>query len=275
MEFTFASERSVSEIADLLAAAFEGYIVHIPFSVSLLLSLMRTEGIDLAASRIIRENGSDVGIAIICRRGAECRVAAFGIMAADRGRGLGQALVDQIILDAISRGEKRIVLECIEQNPAAMKLYEGKGFVPRQRLVGFSAATVPEVANKDLKQVSIAEAAYAIARANIPDLPWQISPASLLQAALPNVAYQLGPSHAILVPTANGIQLRTVVTEPAAQRSGHGRRLIQAIAARYPGQTWNVSPLWPEENVTDFLTPLGFTPSPISQWLMDMPLPSD
>ena len=270
MEFVYAHERSVDQIADLLAASFEGYIVNIPFSVSLLLSLMRTEGIDLAASRIIQENGKDVGIAVICRRGAESRVAAFGIITAARGRGLGQALVDQIILDAKSREERRIVLECIEQNPAAMRLYKGKGFVRQRRLVGFSAATVPEVPNPDLKQVSITEAAYAIARAHIPDLPWQISPASLLQAALPNVAYQLGPSHAILVPTAGGIQLRAIVTDPSAQRTGHGRRLIQAIAAHYPTQSWNVSPLWPEENVTTFLYPLGFTPIAISQWQMEL-----
>lgn len=274
MEFIYASERSVSEIADLLAASFEGYIVNIPFSVPLLLSLMRTEGIDLAASRIIQENGRDAGIAIICRRGAESRVAAFGIVAAARGRGLGKALVDQTILDAKSREEHRIVLECIEQNPSALHLYEGKGFVRLRRLVGFSAPTVPEIPHSYLNPVPIAEAAYAIARANLSDLPWQISPASLLQASLPNVAYQLGPSHAILVPTPGGIQLRAIVTDPSAQKQGHGRRLIQAIAAHYPNQAWNISPLWPEENVTTFLNPLGFTHAPISQWLLEFPLAS-
>ncbi len=274
MEFIYASERSVTELADLLGASFEGYIVNIPFSVPLLLSLMRTEGIDLAASRIIRDNGTDAGIAIICRRGVESRVAAFGIVTAARGLGLGKALVDQILLDAKSREENRIVLECIEQNPSAMRLYEGKGFVRQRRLVGFSASSVPELPDSDLKPVPIAEAAYAIARANLPDLPWQISPASLLQASLPNVAYQLGPSHAILVPTPGGIQLRAIVTDPSAQRQGHGRRLIQAIAARYPNQAWNISPLWPEENVTTFLAPLGFTPAAISQWILELPLSS-
>ena len=63
MEFIPAADRPLAQIADLLAAAFEGYIVPIPFSVTLLLSIMRTEGVDLTASRILQENGKDVGIA--------------------------------------------------------------------------------------------------------------------------------------------------------------------------------------------------------------------
>lgn len=271
-QFEYAIDRQLDQIADLMAASFEGYIVSIPFSVSLLLSIMRTEGVDLSASRIIQEAGKDVGTAIVCRRGAECRVGLFGIITEARGRGLGQALVDQLILDAKARGERRMVLECIEQNPAAIKLYEGKGFTKRRRLLGFSATTVPAAPNSDLMEVPISEVAMAIGRGVENDLPWQISPASLMQGAKPNVGYQLGPSYAIVIPTAAGIQLRAMVTEPSERRKGHGRRLIQAIAANHPGQVWSIAPLWPEENVANFLAPLGFTPTAISQWQMELRL---
>jgi len=274
MEFVVATERSLDQITALLAASFEGHAVNIQFSVGLLLGLMRTEGIDLGSSLIIRENGEDVGFAMVARRGPESRVAGFGIVTAARGRGTGHALLERVIKEAISRGDHRMVLECNEENLPARRLYERQGFVIRRRLLGFSATSVVPCHQDELDEISIYEAVMAVTRAEVPDLPWQISPASLLQAALPTVAYRLGPSSAILTPTATGVQLRAIVTEPGSQRQGRGRRLIQAIAARHPDLPWSVSPLWPEENVTGFLEPLGFVRTSITQCQMDLKLGS-
>jgi hypothetical protein len=272
MEFVYAADRTLDQIANLLSVSFEGYIVSIPFSVPLLLSLMRTEGIDLQASRIVRISGADAGIALVSRRGDESRVAAFGIGIEHRRRGIGNALVDQLVSDARGRGDRRMVLECIEQNPAAVRLYEGKGFRRQRRLLGFTSPGVTPVANPELTEISIRDVCSDILDQCDQDLPWQISPASLLQAARPTLAYLLGPSKAVLTPGVTGMQLRVVVTEVGYRRQGYGRALLRAIAAKYPGLAWNVSPLWPEEIVGSFLQPLGFVTTEISQWQMELPL---
>jgi len=272
LEFRSADQYSLAELAALLAESFEGYAVHIPFSVPLLLGLMRTEGTDLGASRVVCEDGQPVGISVICRRGSESRLGPFGIVTACRGRGLGQALLDRIIADAKERGDNRVLLEVIEGNDPAVRLYAGRGFRQVRRLVGYHAASVPPRDGK-VEEVSIREAALLIGQHGFDDLPWPQAPETIGQMASPTRAFRMGPSLAILHDSRGAdVILRSILTEPGARRQGHARRLIQALAAIHPEKPWKIPPICPEECTEALLAPLGFVREPLAQLQMSLDL---
>jgi ribosomal protein S18 acetylase RimI-like enzyme len=53
----------------------------------------------------------------------------MGVAAPHRGRGVGRALLDEVVLRAARRGVERVELEVFASNVAAVRLYERSGFV--------------------------------------------------------------------------------------------------------------------------------------------------
>ena len=101
-----ALDYKFADLAEFLNESFSGYIVDIKVTPSLLAQLVRYEGTDLTASRIILKDDKLVGCALIGRRGWMCRVAAMGIVPAWRGQGAGQWTMEQVVDEAKSRQEQ-------------------------------------------------------------------------------------------------------------------------------------------------------------------------
>ncbi len=266
--FARASTFELSEILNLLNASFEGYVVRVSLTQRILLELLRTEGVDLEASLVVAEHGLPVGLSLVGRRGSESRIGPFGLVPSARSRGIGQALLDELLAQSRDRGDERVWLEVITVNDPAIRLYEGRGFVRIRELVGFVSEHVPAVEGL-LHEVSAAEVATEVSRSGFENLPWQVSAATIHQLALPDRAFRLGPSLAIVgLPTETDAVIKALVTEREEQRRGHGRRLLQALSSSYPGRTWRIPPKGPGEFLPEFLAPLGFTRSAISQYQM-------
>ncbi len=120
-----------------------------------------------------------------------------------------------------------------------------------------------------LHEVSVAEVAAEVSRSGFENLPWQVSAATIHQLALPDRDFRLGASLAVVgLPTETDVVIKALVTEREEQRRGHGRRLLRALSASYPGRTWRIPPKGPGEFLPEFLAPLGFTRSAISQYQM-------
>ena len=97
----------------------------------------RTENLDPFASRLYFRDDSPAGIVMIARRGWTSRLAAMAIAPNLRSRGLGQHLMRIAIREAKDRGDRSMLLEVFEQNPAAVALYKKLGFRPIRRLIGY------------------------------------------------------------------------------------------------------------------------------------------
>lgn len=263
--------------AEILARGFEDYFVRIPFAAPMLLNMVRADSIDLASSRVFLRDGVAIGAALIARRGWTCRLAAMAIVADARRTGLGRAAVLHLVEEAKARGERTMVLEVIEQNLAAVELYRACGFKTIRRLVGFSggadvAAGVPTRKNSiDLAEVDLSEVANTVSRYGLPDLPWQLSGATLAQLTPPAVGYHLnGAWIATSDPAAPVVSVRALIAEPAAQ--GHDREaaLLRAVMANYPGDhEWRVNPVWPEE-LAPLVEPAGLPRMQLTQWQMQL-----
>ena len=268
-----ALDFNLSELAELLNSSFRGYLVEIKFNPSLVNYLLRQDHVDLTASQVVLEAGQPVGLALVARRGWSSRVAAMGINSERRGQGVGEWLMKQIITQARERQDRMLLLEVIEQNHAAVRLYQKLGFQMQRRLVGYRGQLTGEQPNEGLQEVDIREVARLLTTHAAPDLPWQLSGETLAQSGWPNRGYQLGAAYgAISNPEQPQMTLKALVVPPEARCQGAATALIQALAAEYPGKTWVVPPIWPEEIAASLFEKLGFTRESLTQLQMMLTL---
>lgn len=274
MNFTSnpASDYSNSELVDILNRGFEGYFVPITFHVTAFLNMLRKDGIDLTASRVILKDDRPIGIALLARRGWTSRLAAMGIAREYRGTGAGSWCMAQIIQEARQRGEREILLEVIEQNAAAVHLYEKFGFEIVRRLIGLIYKNAVDHGSGEMDEVDIRTVSNRIAPCGLPDLPWQLSAESIAQTNPPACAYCKGQSYAVISnPDVNDVVIWSLLVEPSRRGNGLGTDMLKSIIARHPHKTWHVPALLPEE-LGIVYERAGFVREELSQWQMRLRL---
>src|SRR5258708_19143180 len=87
---------SLTELTRVMNTTFEGYIMPVRFTAPSLAEILRADAIDLASSRLIRRDEETAGIALIARRGAECRLAAMALATEARWPGNGKWALDRL-----------------------------------------------------------------------------------------------------------------------------------------------------------------------------------
>jgi ribosomal protein S18 acetylase RimI-like enzyme len=246
----------LAETAELLNRGFADYYVRVVFDATALLHMVAHDGIDVSSSRIVLRDGKAVGAALVARRGWSSRLAGMAIVPDARRAGVGRWLMAQLIEEAQARGERRLVLEVIEQNIPAVRLYESCGFHVRRRLVSYSGSppgpepkpAAAETSPIELEEIDVRALARLVTMHGLPDLPWQISGESLALLGPPNRAYRLDAAYvAISDPSRAQIAVRSILVDPQARGQGQAARLLQATVAAHPGKTWRVPALCPEE----------------------------
>lgn len=276
LEFPSMVDYGLKPAAEVMARAFEDYFVRIPATVRVLLNMARADSVDLALSCIFVRDATAVGGALIARRGWTTRLAGMAIVPDARRGGIGRAAVLHLLAEAKARGDRTMVLEVIEQNTPAVELYRACGFHTIRRLVGFAGLPAADaVVPAGLIEIDPLEAAAAVTRYGLPDLPWQLSGETLAQLTAPNVAYKLDSAWiALSDPAQPVVTIRALIAEPKAIGDGTppGRdreaALLRAVMAKHPGRVeWRLSAIWPEE-LGDVIAPAGLPRSALSQWQM-------
>ena len=267
LEFPSIIDFGLEVSAEVLARAFADYFVKIPFNGPMLLNLARTDSVDLALSRVVLSNGVPVAAALIARRGWTNRIAAMAIVTGARRSGIGRGLVTRLVEEAGARGDRRMVLEVIEQNTAAVELYRKAGFNTVRRLIGYAGPPPPvgEVAS-NLIEADLRDVGAAVTRYAPPDFPWQLSGETIAQLGPPAVGYRLDDSWIAITDPAQAVVAIRALAGPDAIA------LVRAVIARHPSQIeWRFNPIWPEE-LSGILDPLGLPRTALSQWQMQRPL---
>jgi ribosomal protein S18 acetylase RimI-like enzyme len=170
--------------------------------------------------------------------------------------------------EASACGDRSMVLEVIENNLTAVRLYEACGFKTERRLVGYEGAFDPFDEEAKLEEIDIRLVSRLVGTFGLNNLPWQISAESLAQYGPPNQAYRLGDASIVISnPAADQVAIRSVIVMPEARSQGQARRLIQAVIARHPNKKWLISALCPEE-VGGLFEKIGFKRDTLSQFQM-------
>jgi GNAT superfamily N-acetyltransferase len=267
-----ASNYPLPHLVQFLNQGFESYFVPIQFDTAMFLNMLRKDGIDLTASRVLITEDQSCGIALIARRGWTSRLAAMGIAKEKRGKGAGSWFMEQLIEEACQRGEREMSLEVIEQNEPAVKLYQKSGFQPVRRLIGLIRKDAAEKELEPLQEIDLREIGRLISQHGLADLPWQLSGESIAQMNPPARAYRKGPAYiAISNPEVEHVAIWSLLVEEVARGNGLGTDMLRSIIANYRGKSWHVPAIFPEEFENVFVR-AGFEKENLSQWQMRLAL---
>ena len=267
-----ANEFTVPQLAELMTRSFEGYFVPVNITDVILLTMLRRDGIDLTASRVILKDDEPSGLALIARRGWTSRLAAMGIVSTARNGGTGTWAMQQLIAEAQVRSDKEMLLEVIEQNTAGVKLYEKVGFTKVRRLVGYRLENPPVDSEEELEEVDIREVARMVSYHGLKDLPWQLSGPTIAQHTPPSRAYRLNDAYCLISnPEAADVSISSVLVKARSRGAGLSAVLMRALFARFSNKVWHVSPIFPEEMGVIF-EQVGMTRETLSQWQMSLTL---
>ena len=265
-DITPASNYPLPDLVKFLNLGFEGYFVPIQFNVFAFINMLRTDGIDLNASRILIMENQPVGIALIARRGWSSRLAAMGISKEWRGRGAGSWFMERLIQEARQREEREMGLEVIEQNEPAVTLYQKSGFQIVRRLIGLHCKDAEQEEKRTLQEIDLRQMGRLISQHGLTDLPWQLSGESIAQMNPPARAYGKGQAYvAISNPDAERVVIWSLLVEEEVRGNGLGTDILQSLMAYHRGKAWHVPAIFPEEFEHAF-TKVGFERDELSQW---------
>lgn len=272
--------RSLAELTAAQAAAavehcFQGYIVPMRATPDRWERRFRGEHLDPFASRVYERGGEPAAVALICRRGWTSRVGAMAVAPDARRIGLGRRVMLDAVADARARGDRALLLEVIEQNTPAVKLYKSVGFRMSRRLVGYRWEPDGAAASADrLKEIDPLELSRMVQREGEADLPWMLAPETLASVTRPARAFALEDHAYALVanPDAETLTLSALVVPRASRRQGWGMRMLRALAAMHPGRPWQAVAIVPENLAPKFFASAGWERQGISQYEMELRL---
>ncbi len=253
----------------ILDRGFSDYYVPIRISLEHLIGMLRVDSVDAVASHIVFKDNQPAGVALVARRGWNSRLAGMAILPEARGQGVGRWLVAQIITDAKARGECRLELEVIQENAPAVTMYERAGFRKIRKLVSYSVQN-PQGSYAELFEIDLRTLGRLILLHGSQDFPWQISGESLTQMSLPNRAYRYREcAVAISSPFEDTVSLRALLLN--VEDKSQIQTLLQGLFARFPGKTWKVPAIFPDEFSPTFET-AGFEREALAQYQMALNL---
>lgn len=266
------SDYPLPDLTQLLNLSFENYLVPVAFNLSQFLTMIRKDSLDLAASRVLLVDEQPAGIALIARRGWTSRLAAMGIVQGQRSKGAGSRFMCKLIDEARERNDHAMVLEVIEQNENAVKLYQKCGFQSVRRLIGLIRKDAIEKNKTSLTAIDLREAGSLIAQHGLADLPWQLAGETIAHMNPPACAYRNGPA---LVVTSNlaveHVVIWSLLVEPQARGQQLGVEMLKSVIANHPGKTWHIPAIFPEEFGKLFKR-AGFEQEELTQWQMKLDL---
>jgi ribosomal protein S18 acetylase RimI-like enzyme len=259
------------EAAAAMERCFEGYVVPVRVTAEGWERRFRSEHLDAFASRIYWRGDDPAAVCFVTRRGWTSRIGGMGVALAERGRGLGRRVMEEAIGAARERGDRRVLLEVIEQNPPAVALYRSLGFHTLRRLVGYRWNPGEGGPAEALEEVDPAEAARAAHAEGEAGLPWMLASETLAAAAPPAAAFRLADRAWAVVadPAAATLSLTGLVVARAHRRQGWGTRMTRALAARFPGRPWSVTAIVPEALAPEFFARGGWERQETTQWEME------
>ena len=265
-----ASDYPLPELVEILNRGFENYPVPIQVNISQFLTMLRKDSIDLASSRVLLIDDEPSGIALIARRGWTSRLAAMGISEQMRGMGAGSWFMDKLTQEAQQRNDHEMVLEVIEQNESAVRLYQKYGFQSVRRLVGFIRKDANENSAGNLQEIDLREAGLLVSLYGLSNLPWQLSGETIAHMNPPVRAYCKGKAYVVISnPDTEHIVIWSLLVEPDARGNALGMDMLRSIIARHTGKTWHVPAILPEE-LGKVYERAGFEKDRISQWQMKL-----
>ena len=150
-----------AEFARLFTRGYEGYFVPMRFDEPALRSMVELWDIDLARSRV----APDAGLCNLAIRGERGWIGGIAVVPEQRGNGIGRRLMEAVL----ELAPPTVLLEVIEENVPAIRLYESLGFERTRALEVWRLEDPPLVEAESVQASPLRQE----------NLPWQREDASL------------------------------------------------------------------------------------------------
>lgn len=270
LEIIPAHDVPLADQAKIFSRAFAGYVGgSIEMDASALARFVLHQGADVFFSRFARTPEGLTGFAYINRTANISRVGGMGVVPEARRAGLARRLLVHLLEEARTRGDQAMMLEVIEQNPAAHRLYAQQGFREIGRLLGWrrKANTQANDSTALLEEISLIGAIQIPSALEYPDLPWPISRHAIAKSAA-KFAFQSGQALIVLGdPEVSPVRLHALSCSDRMDWAAL-RETLSALLQRYPDCEFFTPPVFPEQFGQEVFQPLGFVREPMSQFLM-------
>jgi ribosomal protein S18 acetylase RimI-like enzyme len=270
LEIIPAHDVPLAEQAKVFSQAFTGYVGgSFEMDASALARFLLHQGADLFYSYFARTDAGLAGFAYLNRTGNISRVCGMGVVPDARRSGLARQLLTHLLDEARSRGDQAMMLEVIEQNPAAHRLYVQQGFRETGHLSGWRRkANMPASESiRPLEEISLIRATQIPSALEYPDLPWPITRHAIAKSAA-KYAFQSG--HALIVmgdPEVSPVRVHALSCSNRMDWAAL-RETLSPLLQRYSGCEFFAPPVFPEQFGQEVFLPLGFAREPLSQFLM-------
>ncbi len=269
MEIIPAVEYSYQELADLFTEGFVGYPVPVKFSREEFCTFVRMSSVDLTISPVARMDGKDVGVLLLGTKGWSMRGAGMGIISDYRNMGIGTELIKEWIKIGQANGYKHLVLEVIDDNDPAIKIYKNCGFMIKHKLAGYEREVGALDTGFDdmLDEIDPLNVSRILAVESFSDLTWQYSSEYFAGLGSKSIGLSLnGKSFAIVTPkTDDTIRINSLVTRGSERQKGWAKRTISAIIKKYPEKKLELLAALPEHIAPELLKSCGFEKIKIGQ----------
>ena len=270
LEIIPAHDVPLAEQAKIFSRAFAGYVGgSFEMDAAGLARFILHQGADLAFSYFARTAEGLAGFAYINRTGNISRVAGMGVVPEARRAGVARRLLDHLLEEARTRGDQAMMLEVIEQNPAAHALYLQQGFRETAHLLSWRRkAGAPAIESTALlEEIPLIRATQIPSVLEYPDLPWQISRHAIAKSAAVR-AFRSGNTLVVTGdPEVTPVRLHALSCSDRMDWEAL-RKTTNALLQRYPDREFFAPAVFPEQFGEEIFQPLGFVREPLSQFLM-------
>jgi ribosomal protein S18 acetylase RimI-like enzyme len=146
MELVPASDFTYEQLAEAYNQTRVDYLVPMPMNAARLQEYVRVNDVDLNYSVVAMENGFMLGLGLLGRREDRTWITRLGVLPSGRRRGVGQAIMDELLRHSNRLNVNRICLEVIKGNLPALTLFCKLGFCQTRELIIARRAPDPNAA---------------------------------------------------------------------------------------------------------------------------------
>ncbi|HHG8771276.1 TPA: GNAT family N-acetyltransferase [Raoultella planticola] len=259
-----ATDFSCEQLSAILRDCFEDYLVPVSLPVAVFVQRFGSEGLSLLDSCVWLDGETPVAMAVVARRGDEARLAAFAVRPAHRGKGIGRRLMLPLMVGLQAQGVRRMWLEVIRENSAAVALYQSLGFVVRHGLCGYLSSPPQGEITPVLEACDVLTLVRRAGAEINGRLPWLMDP--LTFSTLPCRALTLNQqAFAVLATVTHTPQLQFMWVDPAARGRGLAHNMLLALAREFPGLGTSVTI---PESFTPLFSAAGYATLALKQYEM-------
>lgn len=142
MQFRTLENTPIKTIAEAFSKAFEDYAINMYRTEEQMAKKIKTESIDLPASAGVFDNDNLAGFILFGMDYINDIKTAWdggtGVLPTCRGQKLTQRMFEYILPKMKANGVQQILLEVLESNSSAFKIYEGLGFKSTRKLLPYT-----------------------------------------------------------------------------------------------------------------------------------------